>query len=153
MTIDILQEFRSRLLFSIKTKALFYRWKHSCEFGISFLFCEKTFGDLVSIVLVFVTIKMFMQKKGIPIMHTRQSMACGRVDTSRKLQRASGNHFESNLLCACGGNFAHFFLKKWLEFSYLLSQTKAITTKKMSCIEHNGGFNPRLDNLGKSFQK
>ena len=43
------------------------------------------------------------------VRYTRQSLACGRVDKSRKLQRAYGNHFESNLLCACGCNFAQNF--------------------------------------------
>ena len=60
-------------------------------------------------------------KNSEAVCYFRPKMACGCVDTSRKLQRACGNHFESNLLCACGGSFAHFFLKKWLEFSYLLS--------------------------------
>ena len=108
----ILQEFRSRLVFPTKSRLFFIGEIIRENSEKVFLFCEKTFGDLV-----------FLQKKKgyLRIMYTRQSMACGRVNTSRKLQRACGNHFESNLLCACGGNFAHILLKKWLEFSYLLS--------------------------------
>ena len=86
---------------SDQTKALFYRWKNSWEFGISFFVLRENIWWL----------GVSAGEKKLRIMYTRQSMACGRVDTSRKMQRACGNHFESNLLCACGGNFENFLLK------------------------------------------